>query len=266
MSAFTQPGAGAEPPADPLTSTLVDRIRGAAAAAPRSQQRRIGPSEVDPPCDLRLAYRLMDWPVVSAGGDPWASTVGTAVHAWLADAFEMWNKAEPGRWLVEQRVTVAPGLSGSCDLYDTATNTVIDHKVVGATAMKKYRKSGPRPQYVSQAHLYGLGWENAGRTPERVALAFYARSGNLGDTWVWSAPYDRAHAERALRRLDTVRQLLVTVDPETNPAMWALLPRTPGSECRYCPWFRPGSNELARGCPGDLPPTEQANANTGTAA
>ncbi len=155
------------------------------------------------------------------------------------------------RWLVEQRVEVAPGLGGSCDLYDTHTDTVIDWKVVGATSMRKYKAEGPREQYIVQANLYGLGFENAGYQPKNVALAFIPRGGMLTGMWLWTAPYDRQKALDALARLETIRSAIVTLDPEATPANWAFFPATPGHDCGYCPWFKPGSTDLSLGCPSE---------------
>ncbi|MFG1997895.1 hypothetical protein ACGFNU_01955 [Spirillospora sp. NPDC048911] len=257
VAAFSQPGGPGGPGAQggpgspgPLTDTLVQGIRRAAANAPRSGQTAIGPSEVGQPCVRRLAYRCLDWPKTNTTGDPWAAVVGTAVHAWLAAAFAA--PEEGGRWLVERRVEVAPGLSGSCDLYDTETDTVIDWKVVGATTMRTYRSQGPRRQYVDQAQLYGRGFERAGFSPKTVALAFLPRAGNLGGLWVWSAPYDPERAKAAVGRLDVVRDLVARVDPERHPRNWSIIPASRGHECTYCPWFSPGSTDLSRGCPGHL--------------
>ncbi len=205
----------------------------------------------------------MDWPVVNDGGDPWPSIVGTATHDWLAGALESHNREkEPGRFLIEERVRVDDGavsgyrLSGSCDAYDTRTHTVIDHKVVGESAMRKYKTEGVREQYRIQANLYGLGWENAGYRPETVALAFYPRGGMLGGLWVWTSEYDRQAALDALKRLGAIRDALIALDPEARPRMWSHLPATASSACRFCPWWKPGSSDLAVGCPGDLTPDQ----------
>lgn len=262
---FSQPGAIEPDSNEGIKRLLTDLIIATAANAPRSRQRRIGPSEVGDPCPRRLAYKIMDWPTVNDGGDPWPSIVGTATHDWLAHALERHNQTEPGRFLIEERVHADDGtvsgyrLSGSCDAYDTHTHTVIDHKVVGDSSMRHYRRNGVREQYRIQAHLYGLGWENAGHTPATVALAFYPRGGMLGGLWVWSEPYDRQAALDALTRLGTIRDLLIALDPESRPPMWTHIPATPSGSCRFCPWWRPASTDLSIGCPGELTNPNQAN-------
>ncbi len=79
-----------------LTPELQNVIRHAAANAPRSLQSALGPSEVGLPCRRRLAYRLLDWldEKPNPDSDPLPSTMGTAYHAWLAEAFERANEAE----------------------------------------------------------------------------------------------------------------------------------------------------------------------------
>lgn len=233
-----------------LADLLTTLITTAARNAPRSLQKRIGPSEVGIECARRLAYKWLEWPEVNSGGDPWPSIVGTATHDWLANALEAHNRAlGRTRWLVEQRVHPAPGLSGSCDAYDTDTGTVLDHKIVGETSMRKYRQQ-VRAQYRVQAHLYGLGWENAGHTPRRVALAIYPRGGLLTGLYVWSEPYDRDLALAAIQRLDAIREATNQLRVDEIPENWALIPASPSSDCRYCPWMLPGSRDLATGCPG----------------
>lgn len=256
---FTQPvgtitehetGAGAAI-AQMIRTLIVDTANN----APRSRQRRIGPSEVGNPCTRALAYKALDWPEVSgADRDPWASIQGTAVHAWMAELFE---KRDPNgeRYLVEKRVTVRQGYSydstiaGSADLYDKATGTVYDWKVTGVTSLQKYRSGGPGDQYRIQANLYGLGMENAGEKPQRVAIVFLPRH-HILEPYVWVDDYRRDVAEQALARLDAIRELVLKLDPEKNPQHWALFPTDPKAKCVFCPWHKPGSTDLSQGCPG----------------
>lgn len=240
--------------ADAVAGELAHFIRDASANAPRSRQTAIGPSEVGMECDRRIAYKLLDWNKANTGSDPLASIIGTGFHAWAEEAFS--RPELGGRFIVEQWLTIAPPLmpGGSCDLYDTLHDRVIDWKVIGDTMMRKYKTEGPREQYIVQAHVYGLGWEFLGRTPKEVALAFIPRTGYLSGLWVWRAPWDRQIALDALRRMYTIRDLIIAIDPETNPAMWSLIPDKPGWGCRFCPWFKPGSTNLGDGCPGNQPP------------
>src|SRR5688500_19659658 len=75
-----------------LRHLIIDGIRYAADNAPRSLQKHIGPSQVGTSCDRQLAYRLNHTPETRSFMDPWPSIVGTAVHAWIADALEIQNQ------------------------------------------------------------------------------------------------------------------------------------------------------------------------------
>lgn len=256
----------------PLASDLLAVIRDQAAAAPRSRQRSIGPSEVGQPCDRRLALQLLGAPEQNTTRDSWPATVGTATHAWLADALIADNArliaaGKPPRWLVEQRVNVRTGLSGSCDAYDLHTRTVIDWKVVGTTALKKYRNGGPGQQYRAQAHLYGVGWRNAGLEVDQVAIVFLPRAGMLPDTYFWSEPFNPELAQGALDRMDQLLVYMNVVDVDTHPEAMRALTRVTDM-CGFCPFWTPDRGiSPVDGCNGDLEdaPKPPARAGSGTA-
>jgi hypothetical protein len=252
-AAFAAPDTASVPPhllvgADgQLTHDLLERIRQGGRNAPRSQQRTIGPSGLGHHCQRNLAYHAWQTEPVNDDGDPWMALVGTAAHAWLADTF-----AGSPRWLVEQRLHIAGQISGSCDLYDLQTGTVIDWKVLGPTSLKDKRKNGPGATYRTQVHLYGYGFEQSGHNPEQVAIMMLPRNGRLRDAHLWTEPYDRQIALDALERYNTVVALSVALHVDENPAMWALVP-TDTSNCAYCPFWKPGSTDLGRACPGGTP-------------
>lgn len=249
---FAQPGADQT---DGIAFELAEFIRDAANNAPRSLQTTLGPSEAGIPCDRRLAYKLTGWQQPNGGGDPLASVIGTGFHTWAAEAFT--RPELDGRFLVEQHLTIAPPLipGGSCDLYDTFYDRVLDWKVVGKSSYDKYRRQGPREQYRVQAHLYGLGWEIAGRSPREVGLVVVPRqSARLADIWVHVEPYDRNVAVNAIKRVGTVQQIVTALSVREQPAMFGVIPAKPGHECVFCPYYRPGSTDFGEGCPGNLPP------------
>lgn len=245
-----------------LAQRVADLIVDAATRAPRSLQKRIGPSEVGDPCERKLSYKLLDWPEAAPSSDPIASVLGTSFHAWMEEVFERRNTE--GRYKIEERVTVREGfteaatLSGSSDLYDRITGTVFDWKLVGVSSLDNYRRKGPGDQYRKQAHLYGLGQENAGETPTRVAIVFVARYHELR-VHVWTEPYDRQVALDALARLDRIRQQLMDLDPEQHPERWSQIPASEQAKCRFCPWLKPGSTDLSAGCPGAARPNTGAS-------
>ncbi len=242
---------------DELSQLLAERlgllITDTANNSPRSLQRSIGPSEIGDPCERRLSYKVADWPAANGGGDPIASVIGTGFHSWMEEAFTARNDAS--RYKIEEKVTVLDSaietarIRGSSDLYDRASRTNYDWKLVGISSLDKYRRSGPGAQYRIQAHLYGLGQENAGEDPSRVAIVFVGRYHELR-IHVWSEPYDRQVALDALARLDRIRQRVLDLDPEANPAAWMAIPTDPKAKCRFCEWLLPGSTDLSKGCPG----------------
>jgi len=220
-----------------LAAELIGAVVDAAKFSPRSRQVAIGPSEIGHPCQRRLAYKLTETRPTWVDSDPWASIVGTACHAWLASAFSAQNLVldEP-RWLVEQRVHPTPGISGSCDLYDTYTDTVIDWKIVGTTTMAKAKSQGASQQYRTQGHLYGLGWERLGRTPREIVIAYWPRGGFLSQLYLYREPYNRQVAEDALDRLTRISAAALSLGVDEHPERTNLVPCQPSDECRYCPY------------------------------
>lgn len=234
-----------------LHTECIDVIKAAIVGAPRSQQRRIGPSEIGHPCTRRIAYKIsgLEEVNVSAG---WRPTVGTAVHEWLAYSFTTANKNQGLRWLVELKVEVGEllgvSITGSVDLYDRVTATCNDWKVVSPASLKKYRANGPGAQYRIQGHLYAKGLIARGLPVDTVAITFLPNSGELSEAVFWSEPYDEALALSAMERLGTVAGLTSVA----GVAAAALLP-TDGADpawCRYCPFYLPASTDLTAACPG----------------
>lgn len=223
---------------------------------PRSLQTAIGPSEIGTPCDRKIAYKLLGHPE-RPQPPAWFPTIGTGVHSWLEDAFDQGayrelvaSGGDQERWLTETRVTVGyvPGMGfveGSCDLYDRYTGTVVDHKIVGPSSLKKYKASGPGDQYRTQAHLYGKGWANRGHKVTRVAISFLPRNDQLTGRYWWSEPFDPAIADAALARLARIHGAVAAV----GAPVLAALPIA-DDHCNFCPFLALGSTDPANGCPG----------------
>ncbi|MGQ4350503.1 hypothetical protein [Streptomyces sp. SAS_275] len=247
---------------DEFSRTLAERIGqfivDADARSARSRQRAIGPSEVGEPCERQLAYKILDWPETNTNRDPIAAIIGTGFHMWMAEKFEA-RQTDLGdgrpRYRIEERVTVrdspieAARLTGSSDLYDRLARLNWDWKLVGVSSLDKYRRQGPGPKYRIQAHLYGLGQENAGQPPQRVVVAFIARHHEL-KVHVWSEPYDRQIAVDALARLDRIRDHAMRLELDLHPERWTQISTDGAASCRFCPWLTPGSTDLSAGCPG----------------
>jgi len=243
--------------------TVAEVIARAAAAAPRSRQVELGPSEAGEPCTRRIAYKLADWHRPGRSMDAWAAVQGVAVHAWIAEAFRAENlRLGRERYLIERRVQpltdeaarragLPGGLAGSCDLFDRDEGLVVDWKHIGPGRLAKYTAEGPGRQYTAQAHLYGLGMAAAGEDVRDVSVVFLPRATSMAGVHIWRERYDLAVAAAAVARLTAIRDAVIALDPEQYPGRWGLFPTDPES-CRFCPWLKPGSRYLARGCPGHL--------------
>lgn len=241
--------------AEILKQQLLDVVKHGAAHQPRNLQTRMGPSGLGNPCNLAIAYELLEWEPTNADSDPLPSVVGTGAHAMFASFFEAHDERLPDgrpRYLIEQRVTPRHDIPGSSDLFDRLWAAVIDWKFKGATKLDELRRHGATETERVQAHTYGLGFENAGETVKHVAIVGVPRGGFLSGTVVWTEPYDRQVALNALQRKDDVLTLVEKLDVENDPAKWSLVPRSPGSGCRYCPFFLPASTDFSRGCPGHI--------------
>lgn len=231
-----------------LLSDLKGLIRNHSKAHPRSNQVALGPSELGHPCARHVVQGLLGGKdhAVNPESDPLPAYIGTAAHARFEQAVELanqWDAAnddtaidEPLRWISERKVTIRAGLSGTCDLYDTHTNTVVDLKFPGTTAMTDYRKNGPSVLYRTQAHLYGRGYVNEGRPVGNVAIWFIPRSGLLSTSFLWQEPYDDKLVESTLERLDGLILLADGMDLEHNTDLLQWVPTTP-YKCTWCPYY-----------------------------
>lgn len=226
---------------------LQEEIRHAVLANPRSLQTMIGPSELGTECSRALLYKLCKTPEPADVDTPeslrniavpgWAATIGTAVHAWLADCFAA-SPLQAGldgpRYLVEHRVNVgtigAEEVWGSSDLFDTYAGLVNDWKVVGATTLARVKAHGPSAKYRTQAHCYGRGFVRAGYTVRNVMIFFLPSGGDFSKRHVWFEPYDENVATQALSRCKGLLDLAAAIG---LPAAVNLFP-----PCDYpfCPW------------------------------
>jgi hypothetical protein len=239
---------------------LLWRIGETIGAHPRSQQRRIGPSEIGTPCARKLGLKLSG----ERGRErrAWRPTVGTAVHTWLADAFMAANTAAGfTRYLVETTVEVGDVdgtvITGSADLYDRVTATVVDWKIVGRTTLLAARRSGPKDTYRTQVQLYGNGFRRRGVPVDTVAVMYLPSAGELSDAVYCPMPFDPVIAHQALVRVDAIA---AAVRMGGAPLIVPQLSTAP-DYCTHCGYFTPGTTDLARQCPGDPSETAARTAN-----
>jgi hypothetical protein len=235
-------------PSKELANELTNIITEASRYTPRSQQVYIGPSEVGQECVRRLAYKLLDWEKANeSGGGSWAANVGTAIHSFLEEIFSKY----PEKYEVEQKVQIRANLSGTVDLFDKEKGYVLDWKTTSPAGVKAKRSEGATSQQVTQVQLYGYGKAQQGVQVNKVGLIFLPTGGQITDMHIELYDYDESAALSALARLDSVYELLSTIDVEENPQMWPLIPATPSRMCMYCPYYRPFSTDLSIACNGD---------------
>ena len=226
------------PPLD-LARLLINRVNDFNNWSPRSLQTTVGASEIGHPCTRRLGYKMLGVEPVNTDTDSWPAIVGTSVHKYLERVF-----GKDPDYMTEVKVTLEPWTKGTADLVHLPSKTVIDHKVVGATALKTYRRDGISPQYRVQLSMYAAGLRLAGIDIDNIAVMFWSRSGMMRDAFAVTEPYDEAIVEKYLARFDAIGSVI-----EIGTDALALLPTTP-SNCLYCPYFFPLSSDTAMGCNG----------------
>ena len=188
-----------------LAATIRDVVHAAEIGSARSQQRHTGPSEIGEPCDRAVLYKLREVDPVNVDRDSWLATLGTAIHGWLAAAFEAATNGSTRHGSSSNPpLQIGFGeLSGTCDLFDLATNTVIDFKLTGVTKLREIKAGVIPDKYRVHVHTYGLGFAELDLPVEHVALAFLPRNDSLrGDfggngLHIWSEPYNPRREERA---------------------------------------------------------------------
>lgn len=246
-----------------------------AARAPRTLQQHLGPSELGVPCDRQVSGKMAAMPATNHVVDPWPSIVGTALHAWEADAFDADNvRSNVLRWVTEQKVTPHPDHPGTADLYDALEQCVVDHKNLGGSSLDKIRKGGPGNtigprHYRAQLFMYGLGYVLLGLPVKKVVIAAYPRTGSSIDGLYVR---DEDFTSDGFTLLPEPRALLEQVFADTarrKGQAEALLngslafPDVPSAadddDCYFCPFYRPEAARkpelLASSCPGPRKPT-----------
>lgn len=258
-------GHGLHPGCDPLPLTpeqvsieLTTAIAAAITGQPRSQQKRIGPSEIGIPCDRRIAHKLAGTPESNRTDDvAWKPYVGTALHEQFANimaALELDNLASGmgTRWHVEEKVS--PGLvvndtdiDGSCDLYDGWSGTAFDWKFTTRNKIREtYKPHGPGEEYRVQAQEYGAGWARRGFPVRHVAVFFWTRDGDFHDRHLWHEPFNQGVVDAAHERINEIEAAVKAYGPKVLP--------TGDSYCTFCPYFKRGAVDLDRACPGHPKP------------
>lgn len=256
---------GNSPWAQRYAQELRDVVIRYADRLPRNLQRHLGPSELGHHCDRQLVGKMAGVSLGSGGGnrlhDPWASVVGTALHAFFEQAFA-WDAREGlylERWATECKVTPDPLAKqphpGTADLYDFMYNTLGDHKCQSEAIRVRLRRDGPPFHYYIQLLLYAIGYMNLGYPVDRVALISWPRTkSTLDDMYVWEKTITN---EDLLAVLDVLEKTAVREDAAKLLVQGRVnffeIPATPSDDdCQYCPFFNPAAmaDGTSAGCPG----------------
>lgn len=246
--------------AEQYGSELKGIIKRYAARSPRSVQKSLGPSEIGEICDRQVVAKMASSKHTNNVGDPWASVMGTAGHAYVEGAFQWDNEDQQYmRWLTERRVTPDPGSDphpGTADLYDAYNRTLVDHKFLGDSSMAKLKAKGPKHVYFVQLLLYRLGYLNLGLPVDRIALVAWPRTkSTLDEMYVWSH-VPTAEDDELVRQvlLDTKRrQALAQQVRDRQITIMDVTPTPSDDSCFYCLLYRPQSAyDNSYGCPGTL--------------
>ena len=238
------------------------------AARPRSQQTRLGPSDLSSPCARKIGYGLLQVPPVVPNDVSLYAWVGTQMHSGMEAAckHDNWTrevaeqqarqavtdtmldmcKAAGPRWLTEKRVSVPINdtvtVTGHLDAYDHDTKTVIDWKSRGANKPSQ----ATRDKHHQQLGWYSLGAILDGLIVDHQAVVYVPRNGVLADIEVDARPVDMPAIEAQIRRYESL--LAATA------AGWAVLPMLPTEhDCKFCQWWTPNDlvdKPLTEGCPG----------------
>lgn len=256
---------GNTPWAQRYSQDLKDVVIRYADRLPRNVQRHLGPSELGYHCDRQLVGKMAGVSFGSGAGnllhDPWASIVGTAIHAFLEQAFgwESSQGRDRGRWLPETRVTPDPGSSqphpGTADLYDITSRTLTDHKCQSEAIRARLRKDGPPFHYYMQMLLYALGYVHLGYQVDRIVLASWPRTkSTLDDMYVWEHVITADDLELVVEvlRKTEVREELAGYVGRGEISFWEIPPTPSEEDCQYCFAYNPAALEdrTAKGCPG----------------
>lgn len=253
---------GNSPWAQRYAQELRDVVVRYASRLPRSVQRHLGPSELGHHCDRQLVGKMAGVSFRHGGNqlhDPWASIVGTAIHAFLEKAFTWESQWNGNRWVTEQRVTPDPAAAqphpGTADLYDKQLCALVDHKCQSEAIRARLRREGPPFHYYVQMLLYAVGYIQLGYQVDRIVLASWPRTkSTLEEMFIWEKPVTAADLKVVLEvlRKTELREALAVMLTAGQLTFWEV-PATPSDDdCQYCPFFNPAALQdgTAQGCPG----------------
>ena len=234
-----------------------------ASRMPRNVQRQLGPSELGHHCDRQLVGKMAGIEFHGGGNqlrDSWPAIVGTALHAFMDEAFTWESQRNAGgRWLSETCVTPDPGAvsphPGTADLFDCLYFALSDHKMQSEAIRSRLRSHGPAYHYYIQMLLYALGYMHKGYDVQRIVLISWPRTkSSLDDMYVWEKVITAGDLREVSDVLDktVTRERLAKFVAAGEMSFWDI-PATPSDDdCQWCIFFNPAAlqDRTSQGCPG----------------
>jgi len=214
-------------------SELIQIITKSSKTSARSQQKKVGPSEVGG-CARKLWYKLNDQEPTNPNTLSLASILGTGIHAHLQKIF---HEQDPwgDRYILEGEFDFPEdNIVGHVDMYDKVNKEVIDWKTSTKANLGRYFPSRAQRW---QVQLYGLLVNRGGHDVETVTLVGIPRDGDERDIVYHSEPFDVEVCKEALAWLAEVRDA-TTAPPAEKDATF----------CRnYCSFY---DESGTKGCAG----------------
>lgn len=181
---------------------LINIITKSGKTSVRSQQKRVGPSEVGG-CARKLWYKLNDQEKTNPNTLSLASILGTGIHSHLQKIFheqDPWGE----RYILEGEYDFPEdNLVGHVDMFDKVNKEVIDWKTSTKANLGRYFPSRAQRW---QVQLYGLLVNRAGHDVNTVTLVGIPRDGDERDIVYHSEPFDVEVCKEALAWLKEVRE------------------------------------------------------------
>ncbi|MBX6421744.1 MAG: hypothetical protein IRZ06_12170 [Nevskia sp.] len=226
-----------------ILTAIVRELTAVEELSERSQQEEIGWSEILN-CERALGYKMSrTWP--SEQPDLWPAIRGTRLHQAILDvaATVFGDNCE-----IEFPVSYR-GVPGHVDLLIFDPPMVVDVKT---TTLANAEAWAANDDFLTAKWTQVMGYA-AGAIAEdyvdeeglQVALLVVPVDGTFSDWRIWSRPFDRSMADRAVDRLEDIRRRL---DADGVDALWR---QRPWAFCKsWCRFFSLCRTELE-------PPTEE---------
>lgn len=236
-----------------FSNAIESDIKNHARNSKRSRQVKLGPSDISKPCARSLGYKILGVEPTNFP-DPWFAIIGNAIHSWIQECYEAKNKSLGyPRYLIEKRVAIGKGISGKTDMYDTELKAIIDWKTTGDSGMKR-AKAGNDTSYPEQLAQYAKGMIAKGYEVKHIITVYLPRNNFLSKKYITVTDYQPELAERALSRYASAQAIVKVFGAEGLAKLEAV-----EHHCDWCPFFLPGSLDIALGCPGAIEKQPQQN-------